>query len=165
MATFRIPTIPGQPLNPFLPPGGAAYVDIRGIASSREFVYIADQATLYCFDKRGNLRNAVGAPDTIQGVTIFPPTVAEEVDAPGGYLLANAPVIVHDPVQTYGYITVYAPGLDPSVTREDANHPDASRLFALPWGGEVLCRRISMRPGCACGPTTSRPTATARCCA
>ena len=57
------------------------------------------QATLYCFDKRGNLRNVVGAPDTIQGVSVFPPTVAEEIDAPGGYLLANAPVIVHDPVR------------------------------------------------------------------
>jgi hypothetical protein len=132
------PTIPGQPLNPFLPPGGVPYTDIRGIASSREFVYIGDAATLYCFDKRGNLRNAVAAPDTIQGVSVFPATVAEEVTAPGGYLLANAPVIVHDPVQLYGYITVYAPGLDPSVTREDQPAPDALRVLALPWGDNMI---------------------------
>ena len=131
------PTIPGQPLNPFLPPGGA-YADIRGIASSREFVYVADQTVIYCFDKRGNLRNAVAAPDTIQGIAVFPATVAAEVDAPGGYLLANAPVIIHDPVNGYGYITVYAPGLDPSVTREDDPAPDALRLMALPWNGEGI---------------------------
>jgi len=131
------PTIPGQPLNPFLPAGGT-YTGIRGIASSREFVYVADEAVLYCFDKRGNLRNAVAAPDTIQGVAVFPPTVATEVTAPGGYLLANAPVIIHDPVNNYGYITVYAPGLDPSVTREDNPAPDALRLMALPWDGENI---------------------------
>jgi len=131
------PTIPGQPLNPFLP-GNGTYTDIRGIASSREFVYVADQATLYCFDKRGNLRNGVAAPDTIQGVAVFPATVGEEVSAPGGYLLANAPVIIHDPVNNYGYITVYAPGLDPSVTREDDPAPDALRLLALPWNGEGI---------------------------
>src|SRR5688500_6904262 len=104
------PTIPGQPLNPFLPPSGV-YGDIRGIAASREFVYIADTAILYCFDKRGNLRNAVAAPEVIQGVSVFPPTVATEVTAPGGYPLANAPVILHNPVSMYGYVSVYAPGL------------------------------------------------------
>ncbi len=132
------PTIPGRPLNPFAPPGGALYTDIRGIASTREFVYIADQTLLYCFDKVGNFRNVVQAPDIIQGVSTFPATVAEEVDAPGGYLLANAVVISHNPVDSYGYITVYAPGLDPSVTREDDNAPDALRLLALPWNGENI---------------------------
>jgi hypothetical protein len=132
------PNIPGQPLNPFAPPNGTAYVDIRGIASSREFVYIGDQATLYCFDKRGNLRNVQAAPETIQGVTVFPATVAEEVSAPGGYLLANAPVISHNPVDLYGYVTVYAPGLDTTVTREDGGAVDARRLLALPHGGEGI---------------------------
>ena len=82
------PTIPGQPLNPFLPPGGA-YVDIRGIASSREFVYIADQTVLYCFDKRGNLRNGVAAPDTIQGVAVFPATVDGKTATP--WITSGAP--------------------------------------------------------------------------
>lgn len=108
------------------------FTDLRGVASSQEYVYVADATTLYCFDKIGNLINFVAAPATIQGVAVFPP--APDVDGldTSGYVFAGFPLIAHEPVSQYGYITIYGPNLDTLTTREDANKPDAPKFISLP---------------------------------
>jgi hypothetical protein len=121
----------------FLPASGA-FGDLRGIAASREFVYVADSTTLYCFDKRGNLRGQVAALENVQGVDVFPPSRGSEVDNDDLYLLANCPVISHDPVTNWGYGTVYSAGLDSAVTRPDANNPDPRRIDGIPNDARVV---------------------------
>jgi hypothetical protein len=128
-------TIIGLPTGQFSIPGG--FGDIRGIAASQEYVYIASDTVLYAFDKNGNYVNQVAAPARIQAVAVFPPKA--EVDLPGeyDYFLAGFPVILHEPVPTVGYLRIYGPSLDTMTTREDAGHPDASKFISLP-GGQVI---------------------------
>lgn len=105
------------------------------MAASQEYVYIAMADVLYAFDKNGNFVNAVVPPNVIQAVDVFPP--APQVDLPEEleYFYAGFPVIAHNPVANYGYVTIYGPNLDTLTTREDADHPDAPKFMALPWGG------------------------------
>jgi len=127
------PTPIGVPQGQFTLPGGAAFGDLRGVAASQEYVYVADSTTLYAFDKNGMFVNAVAAPATIQAVSVFPPK--PDMDLPDySYFVAGFPVILHEPVGAYGYITIYGPNLDFMTTREDQAHPDAPKYIALPAG-------------------------------
>jgi hypothetical protein len=134
----------------FLPPQGE-YGDLRGVAATREFVYVADEANLYCFDKRGRYINQVAALNEIQGIATFPATLPEEVATGDAYFMANCPAVLHDPVPGWGYVTIYAPGLDPAATRQDDENPDANRAQALPSDGAPvsgagnLCTESCMR--------------------
>jgi len=120
----------GVPQGQFAIQGG--FGDLRGVAASQQYVYVADNAVLYAFDKNGNFVNAVAAPATIQALAVFPPTVEVDIPNDPGYILAGFPLILHNPVSNYGYMTLYAPNLDPAANREDAGNPDAGRFASLP---------------------------------
>lgn len=127
------PDVIPDPPAPFIAPGGA-YGDLRGIAASQQYVYVADDAVVYCFDKQGALVNSTVALNTVQGLAVFPPSA--ELDIPNGsqYLLANDVAVLHNPVQAWGWVSIYAPNLDPASTREDAGNPDPQRIDGLPNG-------------------------------
>lgn len=122
----------GVPQGEFALPGGADYGDLRGVAASQEYVYVADSAVIYAFDKNGNFLNAVAAPATIQALAVFPPTIEVDIPNDPGYIQAGFPLIAHDPVPGWGYMTLYAPNLDPAANREDVGNPDALRQDGLP---------------------------------
>ncbi len=88
--------------------------------------------TLYAFDKNGNFVNAAVPPAEIQAISVFPPNVELDLPFDTGYFYAGFPVVAHDPVSAYGYITIYAPNLDVLTTREDATHPDGAKFITLP---------------------------------
>jgi hypothetical protein len=127
----------GDPVGAFTPPGGGDFGDLRGVATSQEFVYVADADILYCYDKSGNFVNALVAPETIQGVAVMPP--APDVDIPGGtqYQVANFPAIVTNPVRNLGYVFVYPPNLDTQTTREEGGNPDGFKNITLPNGDPI----------------------------
>ena len=122
----------GIPEGQFTLPGGAAFGDLRGVAASQEYVYIADSSTLYAFDKNGNYVNAATAPATIQAVAVFPPKPDMDNLPDYDYFVAGFPVVMHDPVGGYGYVTIWGPNLDTMTTREDEGHPDAPKFISLP---------------------------------
>ena len=128
-----VPVIPGQTAGQFTLPGGQAFGDLRGVAASQEYVYVADTTTLYAFDKNGNFVNAAQAPGTVQAVAVFPPT--PDLDLPGddGYFLPGFPAILCSPYAT-GYVRIYGPNLDVFTTREDQSHNDGSKFIDLPGG-------------------------------
>jgi hypothetical protein len=128
-----IPTIPGGTAGQFTLPGGTAFGDLRGVAASQEYVYVADSTTLYAFDKNGRLVNAAQAPSTIQAVAVFPPTPNLDLPGDDGYFLAGFPVILCTPYAT-GYIRIYGPNLDTFTTVEDQGAPDAVKYIDLPSG-------------------------------
>lgn len=115
---------------PFTIPGG--FGDLRGVAASTDYVYVADSTTVYAFDKAGTFINFAAAPATVKALAVLPP--APDIDIPNdpGYDVANFPVILHDPVPQYGYVTIYPPNLDPGATREDVGAADANRQGSLP---------------------------------
>ncbi|MCC7478273.1 carboxypeptidase-like regulatory domain-containing protein [bacterium] len=129
------PDIIPDPPAPFLPPGGS-FGDLRGVAASQQYVYVADDAVVYCYDKQGALVNFTTALGEVQGLAVFPPSV--EIDVAGGspYLLPNHVAVLHDPVGAWGWVTIYPPNLDPDSTREDDENPDPQRRDGLPPGGQ-----------------------------
>ena len=128
------PVIVPLPNNPFVVPGGLE--NVRGVAVTQNFVYVADINALYAFDKVGNLRNVAPSPagSSIQGVAVFPPAPDVDIDTAVDYVLAGFPAIVHDPIRSYGYVTIYGPDLDTAVTIEDGEAPDGSKFISLPTG-------------------------------
>ena len=48
------PILPGNTPAQFTLPGGQAFGDLRGVASSQQYVYVGDANNLYCFDKLGD---------------------------------------------------------------------------------------------------------------
>jgi hypothetical protein len=122
----------GMSATAFTLPNG--YTDLRGVASSMQYVYVADANTVYAFDKFGNYINQVTAPARIQAIAVFPTTPdVENVDM-SAYEFAGFPVILHDPVEGVGYIRIYGPNLDTLTTIEDTTKPDAPKYLALPAG-------------------------------
>lgn len=129
-------TPPGMSASAFTIPNG--YTDLRGVASSMQYVYVADANTVYAFDKFGNFINQVAAPARIQAIACFPTTPdVENVDM-DEYEFAGFPVILHDPVGSVGYLRIYGPNLDTLTTREDVNHPDGPKFLALPNVGDGI---------------------------
>ncbi|MBN2083474.1 carboxypeptidase regulatory-like domain-containing protein [bacterium] len=125
----------GVPIGAFTVAGG--FGDLRGVAVSQEYVYVADSTTLYAFDKNGNFVNAVAAPATIQAVAVFPPATEMDLPVEEGYFYGGFPVIAHDPIGGVGYLRIYGPNLDTMTTREDISHPDAPKYITLP-AGQVI---------------------------
>src|SRR5438034_1035522 len=82
------PQPPFRTANPFIPPSGA-FGDIRGIAATREYVYVADDTNVYAFDKVGNFRNQVAPGATIHGLSVFPATLPPDIDQNANYFLGN----------------------------------------------------------------------------
>jgi hypothetical protein len=119
----------------FVIPGG--YTDLRGVASSMQYVYVADATTLYCFTKAGNLVNQVAAPGKIVAVACFPTTPDIEGVDMTAYEFAGFPVILHTPIGNVGYLRIYGPNLDNMTTREDVDNPDAPKFIALPSTAQV----------------------------
>lgn len=137
----------GDPDNPvtigdapgaFTLPGGTPFGDLRGVAASQQFVYVADASTVYCFDKNGSFVNFLAAPGVVEGVAVMPP--APDVDVPDvqNYPVANFPVVLTQPVGGLGYVFVYPPNLDLQSTREDGTNPDGFKNITLPLGGEPI---------------------------
>jgi Carboxypeptidase regulatory-like domain len=122
----------------FTLPGGQAFGDLRGVAVSQRYVYVADANIVYCFNKSGGLVNALVAPETVQGIAVMPP--APDVDVPDveNYPTANFPVVLTQPVAGLGYCFVYPPNLDLQSTREDEENPDGFKNITLPLVGEPI---------------------------
>ncbi|MBN1965165.1 MAG: carboxypeptidase regulatory-like domain-containing protein [Anaerolineae bacterium] len=127
-----VPVIVGQTAGQFTLPGGS-FGDLRGVAASQEYVYVADTTTLYAFDKNGNFVNAAAAPGVVQAVAVFPPTPDLDLAGDDGYFLSGFPAILCTPYGT-GYIRIYGPNLDVFTTREDQSHSDAQKYIDLPGG-------------------------------
>jgi hypothetical protein len=126
--------LPGQESGNFTLPGGASFTDLRGVAASQYYIYVADAQRTYCFDKLGNYLRSVASPQgaTIEGIAVFPPAPQVAGLDYSQYFYADHPVIVHSPVQRYGYITIYGPTLDYLTDIPDTNAPDAAKFIALP---------------------------------
>jgi hypothetical protein len=124
----------GVPTGQFTLPNGTPYGDLRGVAASQQYVYVADSSTLYCFDKNGNFVNFAAAPARIQAVAVLPSKPDMDLYDGIDYFLGGFPVIAHDPVPNYGYLTIYGPNLDTMTTVEDETKPDEPKYIALPGG-------------------------------
>lgn len=128
-------TPPGMGSIQFVIPGG--YTDLRGVAASMQYVYVADASTLYCFNKAGNLVNQVAAPNKIMALATFPTTPDIEGVDMSAYELAGFPAILFVPTPNEGYIRIYGPNLDTLTTREDVDNPDAPKFIGLSNSGQV----------------------------
>jgi hypothetical protein len=133
------PQLPGQTSGNFTLPGNQPFGDLRGVAASQNFVYVADTTRTYCFTKLGQYLRSVASPQgaTIEGIAVFPPPPQIAGLDYSDYFLADHPVIVHSPVRRYGYITIYGPTLDYLTDIPDANAPDAAKYIALPHGEDI----------------------------
>jgi len=123
-------TPPGLTPGAFTIAGG--FTDLRGVAASQQYVYVASATAVYCFDKLGNLVNMAVAPSTIQALAVLPPTPSVENVDMESYYFAGFPVILYNPVRDIGYVRIYAPNLDTFTTREDVTNPDAVKYIDLP---------------------------------
>ncbi len=129
------PDIIPDPPAPFLPPGGS-FGDLRGVAASQQYVYVADDSVVYCYDKQGALVNFTTALNEVQGLAVLPPSAEVDINGGSSYLLPNHVAVLHDPVPNWGWVTLYPPNLDPDTTREDEQNPDPQRRDGLPPGGQ-----------------------------
>lgn len=115
-------------------PGGASYADVRGIAASTEYVYVIDSATIYCFDKLGRFVNAAAVGAEARAVSVFPPAPQNALIDDNEYLYANLPIVAHEPIAQWGYMTIFNRTLSPGSNRPDAGNPDLRKLDGLPNG-------------------------------
>jgi len=120
----------------FTLPGGASFGDMRGVATSTRYIYVADVDALYAFDLQGNLVNVVTGGFTgwerIQGVAVIPRDPFPGDGDATRYPFPEYPVVAVNPFDfaTWGGCAViYAPNLDEVVTIEDAENPYAALKF------------------------------------
>jgi hypothetical protein len=116
----------------FTLPGGASYADVRGIAASTEYVYVIDSALIYCFDKLGRFVNAAPVGEEARAVAVFPPAPQNSLIDDNEYLYANLPIVAHEPIAQWGYMTIFNRTLSPGSNRPDAGNPDLRKLDGLP---------------------------------
>lgn len=132
----------GEPPTPFAPMGGQPFTDIRGIAMSSRFIYIADATTISLYRPNGMGLTRVAAPygATIQGIAVIPEEL--NVILPENFDLlspfAGLPVVLHNPVPTQGYVTLLPPNLDTDSTIEDIENVDITRLVTFPNAGDEI---------------------------
>ncbi len=113
-------------------PGGATYADVRGIASSNEYVYVIDSGTIYCFDKLGNFVNAAAVGAEARAITVFPSAPQVDLNTEEPYPYANLPVVAHQPISQWGYLTIFTRTLTPGASRPDSGNADLGKLAGLP---------------------------------
>ena len=118
-------------------PGGATYADVRGIASSNEYVYVLDSATIYCFDKLGNFVNAANVGAEARAVSVFPSAPQLDLNSEEAYPYANLPIVAHQPISQWGYLTIFTRTLTPGATRPDGGNADLGKLDGLPNAGII----------------------------
>ncbi|MEZ5339335.1 MAG: carboxypeptidase regulatory-like domain-containing protein [bacterium] len=113
-------------------PGGASYADVRGIAASNEYVYVVDSANIYCFDKLGNFVNFAPVGAEVRGVSVFPAAPQIELSSEDPYPYANLPIVAHQPISQWGYLTIFTRTLNPGAARPDSGNADLGKVAGLP---------------------------------
>ena len=140
--------IPGT--GDFSLPGNANYADVRGVAASTEYVYVIDSVNIYCFDKLGRFVNVAAVGEDARAVAVFPPASQNPELEDGDYQYANLPIVAHEPISRWGYMTIFNRTLSPGSNRPDGDNTDLVKLVGLPNGqivpplvqGDLVCINV-----------------------
>ncbi len=127
-------------LGNFTLPGGTPFGDIRGIAASSRYVYVAETNAIHAFDLLGNYVNTASAAN-ITGMVVIPPDPKPQDGDTTHYPYPEFPVIVYEPTEN-SFISIFAPNLDDLVTVEHQDYPDLVKRIDLPFIEDYVRYRV-----------------------
>lgn len=110
--------------------------DVKGVAVSDHFLYVADAGTLYAFTRLGMPVNQVDSPAAPNVGCVVIPTEPDPIfNLPkyqDKYLLAGYIAVLHQPVVGAGIVSIYPPNLNTDANAGDVPISDIYHRIDLP---------------------------------